>query len=262
MSIKALSRLTPKTVVLDILSAAGGRSMPTPALATGGELMGFKPGAIRVAISRLAAQDLLHSPQRGEWKLTLHSPWAREQMRWQMQLDHDIDQWKGHWWIASTALVPRAQRSLWRQHERALLQRGFREARRDIFLRPANLKNRFDELWSELSELGMHENTVLAKASQISLAPKPALWGVQQRHRLLEDVYGQIKDLMKKTAPQDKQSCRRFLQLGRASIRALNTDPLLPQSLAGTSPRAQLVKLMPDFILAGRQCWFRHLGLE
>src|SRR5699024_3823412 len=132
--------------------------LPTPALSLGGEIMGFTAGAIRVAISRLANEGLIESPNRGEWRLVSTAPWMREQARWQ-RLESLTRPWNGHWWLVICNQVPRSRRSTRRTHEHALVHRGFREADRDIFLRPANLKLSFQGLWDDLTQLGMQPNS-------------------------------------------------------------------------------------------------------
>lgn len=257
-----LAELTPRTLVLDLLAVARGTAMPAPALATGGEIMGFKRGAIRVATSRLAAQNLIESPQRGHWKLVEEVPWAREQARWQ-NLDALLAPWSGRWWVIVTHRVSRSNRSLWRHHERALWQRGFSEAERDVFVRPANLATHFETLWEQLVDLGMDTSSVMLDASELSLRPKPDLWASRQRHRLLKEVLAEMQSLI--TGPDDegeKERCAHFLRVGRAAARMLNTDPLLPEDWAGPSSRGDVAALMPRFIEVGRTLWFRHLGIK
>jgi len=262
LSLATLAELTPRTLVLDLLAVARGTSMPAPALATGGEIMGFKRGAIRVATSRLAAQNLIESPRRGHWQLVEQVPWAQEQARWQ-NLDALLVPWTGRWWVIVTHRVSRSNRSLWRHHERALWQRGFSEAERDVFVRPANITASFEGLWEQLVNLGMDTNSVMLDAAELSLQPKPDLWASRQRHRLLQEVLAEMQALIANPGDEsEEQRCAHFLRIGRAAARILNTDPLLPEDWTGPSPRRDVAALMPRFIEAGSDLWFRYLGIK
>lgn len=257
---EVLAELTPKTVVLDMLAIAGDISLSSPVLTGGGEIMGFKPVAVRVAVSRLAAEHLIESPRRGEWRLAPDTPWAREQARWQ-HLEALMRPWNGDWWVALTHRSPRSDRSGWRHQERALWQRGFREVERDLFLRPANLSSSFQDLRRELIDLGLHPDCPLLQASSLSLTPDPALWHSARRQAVLHEVLREMRELMARRGKADRQRCERFLRVGRAATRALNTDPLLPEEWTGPSARAEVAALLPRFIALGRGHWFRYLGI-
>lgn len=253
--------LTPRALVIDLLAVSDMPTLPTPALSLGGELMGFTAGAIRVAISRLASDGLIESPDRGEWSLVRSAPWMREQARWQ-RLDALTNPWNGHWWLVICNQVPRSRRSIWRAHEHALVHRGFREADRDIFLRPANLKLSFQELWSDLTQLGMQTSSHIAEAAAITLRPAPSLWQYAQRTQALTDVFIDMQALLQKRHASTEQACREFLLLGRRAARLLNNDPLLPEEWAGPSPRQDVATLMPTFVDAGRAFWLQFLGFR
>lgn len=261
-SLAALAEFTPRTLVLDLLSVARGTPMPAPALAKGGQIMGFKGGSIRVATSRLAAQGLIDSPRRGEWQLAEQVPWAREQARWR-DLNQLLVDWTGRWWVIVTHRVSRSNRSAWRKHERALLQRGFREAERDVFVRPANLTASFEALWQQLTNLGMEANSLMLDAAELSFQPSPTLWNSNWRQRVLEEALREMHALIDHPGEEsDEQRCAHFLKVGRAAVRMLNTDPLLPEDWAGPSSRRDVAALMPRFIEVGRALWFQHLGIK
>lgn len=255
-----LAELTPKTLVLDMLAVAGDLALSSPTLAEGGAILGFKPGAVRVALSRLAAQHLIHSPRRGEWRLAPDTPWAREQSRWR-HLEALMRPWQGDWWVALTQRMPRSPRSRWRHYQRALYQRGFRETERDVFLRPANLALDFPALHRELIDLGLPADCLLLQASTLSRTPDPGLWHSARRQAVLHEVLREMQALMAAGGDSGRRTCERFLRIGRAATRALNTDPLLPETWTGPSARAAVAALLPRFIAAGRGHWFRYLGL-
>lgn len=254
------SDLTPKSLVLDLLAVAGDIALATPALAEGGQLMGFKPGAVRVAITRLATENLIASPARGEWKLVTDTPWAEEQARWQ-HLARLVRPWHGNWWVVTTHQLLRSNRPEWNRHVRALMHRGFREASRDVFLRPDNLAPGFDELKDQLLKLGMHPESLLFRASELSFQPPPTLWQIAEQQRALKAALQAIQALLRKRhAGSLDLRCRRFLEVGRHTTRILNTDPLLPAEIADPAPRNRIAAVLPRFVAAGRTLWLQRLG--
>ncbi|WP_133243137.1 hypothetical protein [Tamilnaduibacter salinus] len=261
MSPLDLPEMTPRLVILDVLSAAGGMALSAPQLARSGEMMGFTPGSMRVATSRLASEALIESPRRGEWKLAKTGTWIEEQTRW-TRLQDLVQPWQQDWWVVMTQLVPRASRPKWRKHENALWHRGFVEAKRDYFIRPANLALNFEQLLGELRALGMAEASLVFRATEVSDSPDLALWDTTNRKALYHALCMEIESL----ADSDKQgrdsdACRHFLRVGRKAIWALNTDPLLPESWGTNADRDRLVALMPGFITQGRKLWLEQLDL-
>lgn len=258
-----LPEMTPRLVILDVLSAAGGIALSAPQLARSGEIMGFTPGSMRVATSRLASEALIESPRRGEWKLAKTGTWIDEQTRWTRL--HDLVQpWQADWWVVVTQLVPRSSRSNWRKHENALWHRGFVEAERDYFIRPANLNLNFEKLAGELSALGMAEESLVFRATEVSQLPDLALWNIAGRKSLYQALCIEVESLISPGFDEHSGAyglCRHFLRVGRKAIWALNTDPLLPEDWGANAARDHLVSLMPRFIAQGRKLWLDLLDL-
>lgn len=258
-----LPEMTPRLVILDVLSAAGEIALSSPMLARSGEIMGLKPGSMRVATSRLASESLIESPRRGEWKLAKTGTWINEQARW-TRLQDLVQPWQDDWWVVATQLVPRSSRSEWRKHENALWHRGFVEAKRDYFIRPANLALNFQELLGELRALGMAEESLIFRATEVSESPDLALWNTSGRKALYQALCMEVESLVSSgfdESSDDSEACRHFLRVGRKAIWALNTDPLLPETWGANADRDHLVSLMPRFIVQGRKLWFDQLGL-
>lgn len=260
----AAGDLTPKTLVLDLLAVSGDVALTSPALTSAGQLMGFSAGAVRVAVSRLAAEGLIESPSRGEWKIVPSTPWAREQARWQ-NLEGLVKPWTGEWWVVVTNQVPRSERAAWHRHERALMHRGLREAARDVFVRPVNLSLSLEALRDELAQLGLHPESLLFEVSQMSFQPDAALWQCEERHRALSGILEAMQAVMQERAASDVETdelCRRFLLTGRDAARVLNTDPLLPEEWTGSALRVEVASAMPRFVAAGRAVWLKRLGVR
>ncbi|GGY63203.1 hypothetical protein GCM10007071_07190 [Marinobacter zhanjiangensis] len=255
--------MTPRLVILDVLSVAADIALTSPMLARSGEIMGFKSGSMRVATSRLATDGLIESPRRGEWHLAKTGTWINEQSRW-TRLEELVKSWQKDWWVASTQLVSRSNRSDWRSHENALWHRGFVEARRDYFVRPANLNLSFPQLLNELGALGMANESLVFHATDLSVMPEKQLWGTSIRNDLFQALAREIEVLISSTPTDgntEREACRHFLRVGRKAVWALNTDPLLPEEWDGPEDRHYLLSLMPRFIASGKKLWFEQLGV-
>ncbi|PLW81289.1 hypothetical protein CWI75_16825 [Kineobactrum sediminis] len=256
--------MSPKLVILDVLSVAGDIALTSPMLARSGEIMGFKPGSMRVATSRLATDGLIKSPRRGEWQLAKTGTWIKEQSRWTLR-EELVKPWQGDWWVASTQWVSRSNRPEWRSHENALWHRGFVEAGRDYFVRPANLNLTFSQLLSELAALGMSAESLVCHAMALSMAPDTMLWEARERNDLFRALASRIEALISSTSASmttRQEVCRDYLRLGRKAVWALNMDPLLPKEWNDNTDTDHLLSLMPRFIASGKKLWLEQLGID
>ena len=257
-AIRGTKPQTAKTCVLDLLSVAAPNALPATAIIEGGDIMGHNESAIRVALTRLSEAGILHSPSRGMWRLDLNAPWVQEQRRWR-HYDKLTTEWDGSWLVANTHRVSRSSRAKWRTHERALIHRGFRELHRDTFVRPANLNISFGELTKTLTTLGMEKKTDLMHVSEMVMKPTGKLWNSRNRRQNIERVLQDITDLEDgKFSGIDL--CRQSLVVGRDAVRALNTDPMLPDGLADAGPRDTLAAKLGDYVNFGRETWYSILG--
>ena len=220
----------------------------------------FKPVAVRVALTRLAAVGLIESPERSRWRLTRNTAWSRDVERWRT-VKARTRPWDAGWIVVLLHAVPRSQRVVRGHTERALNHRGFRELRRDAFMRPSNLRATLTELEADLVALGASSAIDLLHAGELGFTPPLGPWRIAEHHARITAACERMDALMDHMPRDPAEACRSFWHVGRVVIRLVNADPLLPDELADATPRRHLLERLPEFVVRGRDTWRALLGL-
>src|SRR5688572_16259441 len=113
--------------------------MPVRALIAAGELFRIDGNAMRVAVTRMVAEGMVQSDERGEYKLGPAASTIYTQVTGWRSLEERIRKWEGGWVGAAVAGVPRAERARVRSGDRALRLLGFRLLAPGLAVRPDNL---------------------------------------------------------------------------------------------------------------------------
>jgi phenylacetic acid degradation operon negative regulatory protein len=224
-------------------------------------LLRFKPVAVRVALTRLAAAGLIESPERSRWQVTRKSAWGRDVERWRT-LKTRTRPWDGGWIVVLAHGVSRSERVLRGHTERALRHRGFRELRRDAFMRPANLAATLEDVRVDLIELGASSAIALLRADELGFTPPLGPWRIADHQARLIAARRRMDALMKAPPRDLDDACRAFWHVGREVIRLVNADPLLPPELADEVVRRHLVDRLAAYVAHGRNAWLERLGLD
>ena len=189
--------------------------------------MRFKPVASRVALTRLQAAGMIESPERSFWRLTRKSPWSRDVERWRT-VKSRTKPWDGAWIVALANAVPRSQRTVRGYTERALRHRGFRELRRDAFMRPSNLRASLGEVEVDLISLGASSSVGLLIASELGFTPPLGAWRIAEHQARIAAARARMTALIDGPPRDPAEACRAFWHAGRDVLRLVNADPLLP----------------------------------
>jgi phenylacetic acid degradation operon negative regulatory protein len=255
-----VTKATPRELLLDTLAVLSpdSRGLPTSTLLDACAVMRFKPIAVRVALTRLAAAGLIENPERSRWRLTRKSQWARDVERWRT-VEARTRPWDGGWLVALVHGVPRSKRALRGQTERALRHRGFRELRRDAFMRPANLRASLAEIDDDLKSLGASASIDLLRATELGFAPPLGPWRIGEHTSRLASACARMDALLERAPRDPVDACKAFWLVGRDVIRLVNIDPLLPAELADAEVRRRLLARLPSFFVRGRGEWADHL---
>src|SRR5262249_20980091 len=72
---------TAKSVILDLLSTIGERSMPVRALVAAADFFGIEENSLRVALARLLAADTVERDERGAYRLGRRAAAVQRQVR-------------------------------------------------------------------------------------------------------------------------------------------------------------------------------------
>lgn len=257
---------TPKSLLLDLLSAAPGGSLTIRALVRAGALFGIGDNRIRVAVSRLRAANLVSVHGRGRYAL---GPAARSVHRhvatWR-HLEEQVVAWDGRWLAVMTGGLARSDRSTARRWMRALELWGFRGWCEDLWIRPANHRGGLAHVRRSLGELGLPTDAPVFGLDEIAadqVQEVRGLWdgeGLNQRYvegtRRLRESLARLGQ----AGPDD--AARESFLTGGLAIRDLARDPLLPAPLVDEEARAAYGQEMLRYDHAGREIWSAFLGTD
>lgn len=251
--------LQASSLVLDLLSAVGGRPIPVRALVRAAELFGITDNNLRVALARLVADGKLERSERGSYGLAeAAAPVQRRVSSW-AEIETRVTPWSGAWVAAHVAGLPRASRARGKRRQRALDFLGMRELEPGLFVRPDNLRGGVAAVRAELFDLGMDDGALVGELSQLAAdveARARRLWEVDG----LDDGYRAMTSRLSKSGaalcelPLEQAVVECFVLGGRA-IRQLAFDPLLPEPIVTPELRRGLVEEMARYDRAGRRVW-------
>jgi len=228
----AAVRPTAKSLVLDLLATVPSKSVPVRALIAAGELFAIDANAIRVAITRLVADALVQSDERGAYRAGPAAERVLAHVADWRTIEDRVCPWDGAWIGAITSALPRSHRSAIRASERALRYLGFRELESGLAVRPHNLVGGASVARERLAGLGLDARVAVFEMRDLDARRAErahGLWDAEALDRgyraLLDTIDASAARLPRSTKP--KAMAESFL-VGGAAIRALVLDPLLP----------------------------------
>lgn len=245
-------------LILDLLVA---RAIPLSAIAItqAAALFGIGENAVRVCLSRLISAGKVERPERGIYMAKLQSShlahivdnWhRREQLR---------QPWHGQWLALQDASASKADKSLWRRHQRALGLRGFAMLGPQLHIRPDNLRIPFTEFQAELESLGIASGSCLMQIHRFDTlheAQARKLWNTQAleaaHKHWISVILGSHQRLDGMPLPS---AVRESLLLGRSAIAHLLRDPLLPEELMPSNSRLSLEQELRSYQKRAIELW-------
>jgi phenylacetic acid degradation operon negative regulatory protein len=250
---------TPKSLILDLLSTLGSRSMPVRALVDAAALFAIEENSLRVALTRLFAAGTLERDERGEYRLGKRAHAVQHQVVSWRRLEERVRPWQGGWIGVCIAGLPRRARSDLRRRERALRFFGFRELAPGLEVRPDNLAMTAADLRRELTSLGLPASAPLLAIAEIDAATDSRARGLWDARKLLADYRRSAAELAASEARLPALSARSAMVesflLGGRVIRQLVLDPLLPEPIIEVAERRALVGAMRRYDKLGHACW-------
>jgi phenylacetic acid degradation operon negative regulatory protein len=258
-NVRLVRRPTAKSLTLDLLSSLRGGAMPVAALVAAARLFGIDENALRVAIARLLAAGQIARDERGQYSLGAAAHAIDRRVLGWRAAESRVARWDGGWWLVRAGALPPARSRERRGRERALALLGFAEISPGLALRPDNLRAALSALRSELLELGLEGDALIARVRELdadSDARARALW---RREKLAAAYRRSLAELAASEArlaalPEERAMVESFLLGGRV-IRELVLDPLLPEPLAPEAERRALAAAMRRYDRAGRRAW-------
>ncbi len=256
------AHLSARQLILALLDSAPAPQIRAASLIAAGALFDMDPGAIRVATARLVREGVLESTERGVYTVGgggagLH----RTVLSW-ANLEDTLKPWTGEWLAVYLGNLKRTNKTTVRARERALQLKGFASIDPGLAVRPANLKASLPELLNDLRLLGLDASAGLYRiAESAGAAGFAALWDTDGLAALYQHHLDEIARSTRGIAElSPRAAAKETLLIGRAAIRDILRDPLLPAELVDSRLRRELVSRMKAYDRLGKSCWRAFYG--
>lgn len=254
--------LTPpgaRTIVLDLIATRQHTTLSAADLVRAGAAFGIEPTGMRTAIARLKADGRIRLVSRGHYTAGDRTePLQRRLRGWRSIVDRRRT-WSGSWMLALISSIERADRTVLRRTIRALEIGGFREAEPGMWMRPDNLVGGVSSVRTEFAALGAAPSMLMANARDLDgdrEARLPSLWRAAELASAHLDLAMRLDAhagmIEREPVPA---AAAATLILGRAAIRRIIRDPLLPDQLGGIDALETLIDSMNRYDVVGRRAW-------
>jgi phenylacetic acid degradation operon negative regulatory protein len=255
--------ISARTLVLDLLATDEGGSHATADLAHAAAAFGIGAVGMRTAITRLRAEGRIRQVGRGRYAAAAAEPLQRRLRDWR-HVRRLVGAWSGAWLLAVPAAAERAHRPAWRGTLRALDQAGFAEGEPGLWVRPDNLRGGAPAARARLADFGGAETLLLVSATQLDAARDARFRRLWDPHALAATLGAHAATLSAHAASvatlAPARAAAETLLHGRAAIRAIVRDPLLPAELCAPDALDRLVAAMTDYDRVGRRAWRTYLA--
>ena len=172
-----------KRIVLELLTAAHPNESPVAQLVRACDVVGVDDNNVRVILARLVAAGTVELAGRGVYRLGRAARPLTEQVLSWRELDKQVRRWDGGWAFVQLAHLSRSDRAALRRRERALRLLGFRELERGLAVRPDNLVGGVAGLRDRLVALGVDDQAIVTRASELDDATEARarrLWDAER----------------------------------------------------------------------------------
>lgn len=256
---------TAKRLLLQLLVAAGGVSLPVRTAVLAGALFEISENNVRVALVRLTAEGLIESAGRGEYRLAEGAvDLAREVAGWR-DAEGRTGRWAGAYAGVHTGALGRTDKAALRRRTRALSLLGFAELERGFYVRPDNLRGGIDGIRERLRGLGLEGEGVVFLAGAFDSdteARIQRLWD----GKALTASYGRTREKLERWLEASGRlelevAARESFLLGGQAIRQIVFDPLLPPPFVDVDERRAFIDTMKTMDREGRRIWRRFFDV-
>lgn len=253
-----------RTLILDLLGTSEHARYETAKLVRAGAAFGISAVGVRTAITRLKADGRIRQEARGVYRAGFATEPLRRRLRDWRNANALRLPWGGAWLFAIVGSTERADRRVWRRTVRALEANGFKEAEPGVWVRPDNLQGSVELARQRLADFGYTETLLIVSATGLDPWREERfrqLWDVADLQAALVLAAEELRRHRPRIAAQpSREAAVETLLNGRAAIRAIVRDPLLPAEMCSADALNDLIALMSDYDRAGRAAWRRYLG--
>jgi phenylacetic acid degradation operon negative regulatory protein len=256
--------MKPKSLILDLLSAAEPTPIPTGTFIKAARIFRLKENTVRVTLNRLVAGGTLEARGAGSERRHTLSPRSRVLNRHilatQTMRPHA---WKGAW-ISVIAWAPGVERRGRDRFREALRVLKLANLQPGVWVRPDNLDLSLEEV---LGEYGFKDEVIWTRGRLHNGRPNAALArSLYALARLSKAITRACRDLEASLARLETLSDERALAetftVGGRAIKAMFEDPLLPPELLPPGWLGEeLRKSFARYDRIGRAYWGQALGV-
>ena len=251
-------KVNAKRLILSFIIAWGNKPLAVQNLIYACSLFGISGGTVRVNIARLVSESCIKTTGRGYYELcSEYSDFSDNILRWRTALDQLIP-WSGDWLAVYCGNLGRTNRKQNLSRERALKLVGFRALEKDLYIRPDNLAGGVGSIRSRLYDLGLDEEALVFKASELANS-HDELANLWDTRGLIANYDSLTRKLATWLANIDqlnlKQAATESFIYGENAIRLMVFDPLLPEQLIDTGSRESFFRTLIEFDKKGHELW-------
>lgn len=254
---------TARRLLFNLLLAANHEVLSAGEAIQACALFGLSANNARVALARLAAEGLIETVGRGEYRLgPAGQALGGDVVRWR-ESDRVTRPWDGGWVAISLAGLARADRTALRRRERALALVGLRELAPGLFLRPDNFAAGIAGTRERLYALGLETDAPVFIARGFDAAREQrarGLWDTAALARAYRDGEQRLQRSLARLARlSPDEAAREAFLLGDAAVRQLVFDPMLPDPLVSEALRGRFARVVRHYDAVGADVWRRFI---
>lgn len=257
--------ISARTLILDLLDTGTPPDFSTRDLVHAGAAFGLEATGVRTALTRLRQEGRVRTLDRGRHTIGARAePLQQRILQWRAVADRRRS-WRGGWLLAIAGPAERANRTVWRHTVRALELEGFAEAETNVWARPDNLAGGAAAMRDRLRDLDAAESLLVIEAAALDAerqARFQTLWPVDHLRQSHAEMTRRLTESSARLAALPlTEAAAECLLVGRAAIRAVLRDPLLPEALCPPGVLAALIAAMDAYDRQGKAIWRRYLAV-
>jgi phenylacetic acid degradation operon negative regulatory protein len=254
-----LTKLNARSLILDLLFANPSMVMTTRQIVLAAQLFEIRDNNIRVALTRLSTDGLIESAGRGAYCLSELAQQISKPAMSQSKALKATREWSGQYLAVHTGALGRVDRTALKRRERTLRLNGFRELQADLFIRPDNLAESFDNTRERLLSTGLEAQVVMFVAHDFDEKSQHKIKELWDCHALNTRYQNNSTHIQHWLSTVDEleldTAVRESLLIGRQVIPLLISDPVLPESFIDCAARAQFAANVSRLDQIGHELW-------
>lgn len=259
------TRISARSLVIDLLSTMPPRHpVPVSALVRAAAILDVGENGLRVALTRLRAQGLVESDERGLYRLGAAAEPVNRHVRSWRTVEEDVGPWDGSWVAVEIGDRPRKDRAVLRRRTQALRLLGFEHFGATLCLRPNNLTGAVCAMRERLASLGIGPGALVFRLDDLDVEAERQARGLWEPAALEAGYAETCKRLAASAARLPSLSVEAGMaesfRVGGDAVRQIVLDPLLPDPIVAVDARRALVAAMRRYDRIGRRCWKAWAG--